>query len=218
MTVRAVVDPPDLPELEPERLDALDPSGGLELSGALVDGSGQEPLVVQRVRITESELRGVTLAAPTPVAVSLVDVVLRDCDLSNLDARGISMRRCEVHDSKLLGVRASEGTVQDLRVTDCAMLLASFADTELRHVVFERVNLAEASFMRARLEAVEFIDCGLTGADFRGARLKRCVIRGASLDGVIGVDSLAGVTMPWSDVVASAAALAASLGIAVEAD
>ncbi len=65
---------------------------------------------------------------------------------------------------------------------------------------------------------MSFEGCDLTGADFRGARLKECTIRGTSLDAVVGVESLRGLTMPWTDLVGSVAALAAALGIAVEAD
>ncbi len=81
---------------------------------------------------------------------------------------------------------------------------------------FERVDLSETSFMEAQLENVTFIDCKLAGTDFRRAKLKSCVIRGTSLDGILGVDSLWGVSMPWVDVVDSAGALAAALGIRVE--
>jgi hypothetical protein len=63
---------------------------------------------------------------------------------------------------------------------------------------------------------VTFIDCKLAGTDFRRVKLKSCVILGTSLDGVLGVDSLRGVTMPWVDVVDSAGALAAALGIRIE--
>ena len=212
------VDPPDLPELEPRQLPTGGQIGDLELEGALVERSGLEPLSVDRVRIAESELRGVTLEAGEAPGLSLTDAVLRACDLSNLDARGATIRRSEVHQSRMLGFGVSEGTVEDLRVVDTSLVLASFAFARLRNVVFERVNLAEASFMQARLDAVEFLDCALTGTDFRGAQLTGCVIRGASLEGVMGVDSLAGLTMPWTDVVASAAALASALGIAIEAD
>jgi uncharacterized protein YjbI with pentapeptide repeats len=72
--------------------------------------------------------------------------------------------------------------------------------------------------MHARLESVAFVDCRLEGADFRDAKLAGCAIRGASLDGVLGVESLRGLRMPWPDVLSSAAALAAALGITIEAD
>jgi uncharacterized protein YjbI with pentapeptide repeats len=214
MAGAVIVDPPDLPELERRQLPASGDIGDLQLEGALVERSGAEPLSVNRVRIAESELCGVTLEAGQAPGLRLTDALLRECDLSNLDARGGSIRRTEVRRSRMVGFNVSEGTLEDLRVVDTSLALASFAFARLRNVVFERVNLAEASFMQARLQAVEFIDCTLAGTDFRGAQLHGCVIRGSSLDGVLGVDSLAGLMMPWADVVASAAALE----IAVEAD
>ncbi len=218
MAAMLIVDPPDLPALEPRQLAASGEVGELALAGALVARAGLEPLRASHVQITESELRGVTLDARGVPGLSLTDVVLRDCDLSNVDGRGGLIRRVECRESRLVGFGLSEGKIQDLRVVDCSLMLASFAFAGLRSAVFEGVNLTEASFMQARLEAVQFIDCNLAGADFRGAKLRDCVIRGSSLDQVLGVESLSGVSMPWSDVVGSAAALASALGIAIESD
>ena len=214
------IDPPDLPDepdLQPHAL-ALDDAGGLVLDGALVAPPSAEPVRAARVVIKESELRGVTFQAPAATALELRDVRLSGCDLSNVEAPEPSIWRVEVADSRLLGFRAAGGDVRELRVTDSSLALATFAFARLRNVVFERVDLTEASFMEARLDRVEFIDCRLAGTDFRGATLNVCAIRGASLDGVVGIESLRGVRMPWSDIVGSAAALAAGLGIQVESD
>jgi uncharacterized protein YjbI with pentapeptide repeats len=171
---------------------------------------------VRRIRVTESELRLVAVEANDVPGLRLSDVVLRGCDLSNVDGREGSLRRVEIHGCRLVGFGLAGGTVQDLRVLDGSLALASFAFSKLRNTVFERVDLAEVSFMEARLEAVAFIDCKLAGADFRGATLKACTIRGTPLDGILGIDCLKGVVMRWEDVLASAAALAAALGILVE--
>lgn len=128
------------------------------------------------------------------------------------------MRRVEIHGSRLLGFALTEARVADLSVLDGGMSYASLARSRLERVVFERVNLREASFMEARLRSVAFIDCDLAGADFRGAKLEACTMRATTLEGVIGVESLAGLTMAWPDLVASAAALAAALGISAEAE
>jgi uncharacterized protein YjbI with pentapeptide repeats len=204
---------PDLPELEPQDLPA---DGDLVLSGALVDGTGGEPVPARRIRLRESELRGITVQADHIPGVELVDAVLRDCALANLDARGAFLRRVQVERSRLVGLSLGEADIADLLVRDSSLELASFAGAQLRGVRFEGVNLNDASFMDARLEAVEFVDCRMSGADFRGARVRSAAIRGASLDGVLGVESLRGVRMPWGDVLASAGALAAALGISVE--
>ena len=132
-------------------------------------------------------------------------------------ARGRS-RRTELRDSRLVGFSLSEGKLADVQVQGTTLAYASFAHAQLRRVVFERVILREASFLEATLTAVEFLSCGLEGADFRGARLTDCVMRGSSLEGVVGVESLRGLTMPWEDLVGSTGALASAFGIAVEPD
>jgi uncharacterized protein YjbI with pentapeptide repeats len=207
------VAPPDLPELEPT---AVERSGVVELSGALVQHDGADPVPASRLRLIESELRGVTLEAGHVPGLTLRDVILRDCALSNVDGREGQITRVEIHHSQLVGFGCSRSRVQDLRVTDSSLQLASFALARLQRVVFEGVQLAEASFENARLQSVQFIDCRLAGADFTGATLTGCAIRGASLDDVIGIASLRGVRMPWPDVLGSAAAMAAVFGIEIE--
>jgi uncharacterized protein YjbI with pentapeptide repeats len=209
------VQPPDLPELEPQTLNG---SGALELSGALVQRDGDDPVRASQVSISESELRGVVLDAGIVPGLTLRDVILRDCGLSNVDAREGVIGRVEVHRSQLVGFGASQARIRDLRVIDSSLQLASFALSRVQNAVFERVNLTEASFLNTRLEEVEFTDCRLSGADFRGATLTGCAIRGCSLDGVVGIDSLRGVRMPWVDVLASAAAMADALGIEIGSD
>jgi uncharacterized protein YjbI with pentapeptide repeats len=208
------VAPPDLPELEPASLSG---SGPVELSGVLVQRDAGDPVAASGVRIIESELRGVTLHAEHVPGLTLRDVVLRDCGLSNLNGREGQLTRVEIHRSQLVGFGCSGGRIQDLRVIGSSLQLASFAHSRLRRVVFDGVQLSEASFERARLDGVQFIDCRLAGADFTGATLTGCAIRGSSLDGVIGISSLRGVRMPWPDVLESAAAMAGTLGIEIEA-
>jgi uncharacterized protein YjbI with pentapeptide repeats len=206
---------PDLPELEQVPLTAS--AGAVDLSGALVAGDGS-PVAATRLQVRESELRGVVLEPNTVPGLTLADVILHDCGFSNLDGREGRLTRVEVHRSQLVGFGLSRGDVRDLRVVDSSLQLASFASATLRNVVFERVNLAEASFMHARLESVAFVDCRLQGADFRHVKLAGCLIRGTSLDGVLGVEAMRGLRMPWPDVLASAGALAVALGIDVESD
>jgi uncharacterized protein YjbI with pentapeptide repeats len=210
------VAPPDLPEFE-ACVTALTASDeGLILDRVRLELDLADKVAAAPMQISEAEIRGLAVQAGLSPGMRLTDVVFRRCDLSNVDGREGSLNRVEFTGSKLIGFSVASGRAWDLRVTDCTMSLASFAFTGLRDVVFERVNLREASFVEARLEGVEFIDCQLEGTDFRRAKLKNCAIRGSALDAVVGIESLKGVTMPWSDVVASAAALAHAVGIRVE--
>ncbi len=207
---------PDLPKLERRSLSATGTDGTLDLTGALIEPDGSPPVRARRIRIRESELRGVEFEAGSAPGLMVVDAILRDCNASNIDAREGSIRRAEIDRSRLVGFGLTKGEVQDLKIADSTLAMASFTAARLRGVSFERVNLSEVSFMDARLEAVEFVDCDLSGTDFRRARFKACAIRGSSLEDVLGVESLKGVRVPWQDLIASTGALAAALGIEVD--
>lgn len=214
---RVAPKPPDLPELS-DAAPGTGTAGELTVSGVRLRGGEHGGLSVSRLRIEESELDGVAIEAGDLDGLLLSDVVLRDCDLSNVHSHEGSIRRTVIRGSRLVGFTVTEGRLQDLHALDTTMAYGSLAHCELKRVVFERVVLREASFLGARLQSVAFVACELAGADFRGASLGACTMRGSSLEGVIGVESLRGLQMPWSDVVGSAGALAAALGITVEPD
>jgi len=207
--------PPELPELLAYELPGDGEADELVVSEALVEHS-EAPITSRRIRVEESALHRVTIGAGTLTELVLRDARLADCDLSNVTARRGEIRRAELTNARLVGFALGEGAIEDLRVTGGTMMLASLAQTTLRRVAFKDVNLREASFAQARLISVTFDDCDLRGADFRGVSLVDCTMRGTTLDGVAGVESLRGLTMPWTDLVGSVGALAASLGISVE--
>ena len=204
---------PDLPPLTRVGLD--DAAGGeeLTLSGAEVVG-GQ--IGARRIRLTECDLRGVTIAGPQTPGLALRDVTARDCALANVDAHDAQWSRVQLSTCRLVGLSLQRGDLRDVAIADSTLQLASFAGARIRDAVLRGVNLTDTSFMGARLQGVVFEDCTLSGTDFRDARLEGCAIRGSSLDEVLGVQSLRGVRMPWSDVLASAGALAAALGIRID--
>ena len=169
-----------------------------------------------RLRHEDAELEGERLG-PGPADLRLLDVALRDCDLSNVDAAGGTIVRVEARGSRLTGIALEDGEVRGSRFSGCTLSLASLARSTVREVRFEDCDLREASFMGARLIGVSFDRCRLEGADFREAQIVApTAIRGSSLDGVLGLESLRGLRMPWEDIVGSAGALAAELGIEVE--
>ena len=214
---RVTPKPPALPPaLEPLDLSILVAGGPLRVSGALLAGGEVPPSCAPGLLVEESRLQTVTVAPADSPGLLISDAVLIGCDLSNVAARGGSLRRVEVRDCRLVGFALNEGKAVDLRVSDTTLAYASFAFSKLERVVFERVILREATFLQASLAGVEFIGCDLAGADFRGAAMSSCTVRGSTLEGVVGVESMRGLTMPWADLLASAAALAGALGIAIE--
>ena len=84
MTDVSALQAPDLPELDEVTLPAA--AGAIDLSGALVVGDGGA-VQAERIRVRESELRGVVLEPATVPGLTLADVIMRDCGMSNVDGR-----------------------------------------------------------------------------------------------------------------------------------
>src|ERR1700689_263688 len=103
MAEPVAVTAPALPELEELEL----PDGGdldeLELVEVLVERHGRDALASARVRVEESELRGLTLREGIATELVLRDARLSGCDLSNLRVRSADIRRVEIEESRLVG-------------------------------------------------------------------------------------------------------------------
>ena len=78
--------------------------------------------------------------------------------------------------------------------------------------------LSEASLTEAEAREAVFECCDLTDADPSDARFESVELSGCRLDGIRAPERLRGVTMPWDDLLANAAVLAAAAGIRVRAD
>ncbi len=202
--------PDDLVDGEPE-----EHSGGVVIEECRVRRAAHDPLAAHAVRIVSADVGGLGLEGGE-VELHVRDALLADCDLSNVQARGAHLHRVAWRGCRLVGLGLIESELESVRFTDGTLMLASFGHSRLHRSVFEGVDLREASFVGADLTQVIFDRCVLEGADFRSARLSACEIRGSSLDGVLGISSLRGVRMPAADVVASAAAMAAELGIEID--
>lgn len=166
----------------------------------------------------DEAIEGLDLAGRDEPNLRLLDVELRSPDLANLRAHGGTIMRSTITGGRLTGASWYGGSAGDVVLRDCKADVAGFALTRLARVLFERCDLRDSDFTGARLTDVAFRDCDLTRADFAEVRFDRCYMIRCTLDGVrLGTD-LAGLTMPWSDIVGAAAVLAGALGLQIEDD
>ena len=98
---------------------------------------------------------------------------------------------------------------------DCRLDLASFRHSVLERVAFRDCRLEEADFYGATLRSVSFERCVLVRATFSNAGFERCELRDCELEGLVGVERLAGIRMPLADVIQIAGLLATAAGIQV---
>lgn len=168
-----------------------------------------------RISARTARLRTVDLAGARLTHLSALDVVVEGSNLANLEAVGASLVRVRFSGCRLTGVRLVESLLRDVHFVDCRIELGSFHASRLQQVTFEDCVLTQADLLDSVLTSVRFHDCALEGTDFRGARLYGCELRRSSLAGAHGIDRLAGLAMPWPDIVEQAGVWAGALGIEV---
>ena len=211
--------PPAPPRLPPALEPASLPAGAalddgrwtaVELEGASLAGIEARSLDFEEARLVACDLGAARLSR-----LGLLDCELVRCNLANLVARDSSMTRVVCADSRLTGFQWPEGDARDVLLRDCRADLASFRFATLQRTTFAGCVLRDADFQGARLESVCFLDCDLSGASFAGARFERSELRGCRLDGLRGVEGLAGAALEWPAIVELAGTFAAALGVRV---
>jgi uncharacterized protein YjbI with pentapeptide repeats len=181
------------------------PSGGTEEAEELAD-----ELAVG------VELDGADLAESRRAPLTVIDSVLRRCDLSAAVWQQVTVRQTELLDCRALGLRLSVDLAQDVYVSGCR-----FGDAVLR---VERVRgllaFAGCDFTDAvvggDLSAAIFTDCTFAGAEFAATAADGCDLRGSRLAGSRGLLTLRGARVTADQTLAVAARLAAEAGLAVE--
>lgn len=147
-----------------------------------------------------------------------LDRTREDEDLANLALRKEELYRCAFARCRMTGLQVPEGSLTDVRFTDCRVDLAALRFAELTRVTFERCVLRELDLTEARLQDVLFDACDLRLAEFGGARASRLELRNCDVDGLAGVDGLRGALVSWPDAMALLGPLVAGAGLVVLED
>ena len=145
--------------------------------------------------------------------LNLVDVEVGRENLANLRAPGGRLTRVTFDGTRLTGLVLNDARLTDVKFAGCRIDLASFGGSGLERVIFEDCLLAQTDFLESRLKGVRFERCDMRRADLRGARMRDCVLRGCTLDELLGVEALRGAKLPWADIVTQAGLFAGALGI-----
>ena len=154
-------------------------------------------------------------AEPAAELGDLADSVASDLDWANRQARGIVVRRAEVHRCRLTGSELAEATLSDVTFADSRLDLVGLRMANLERVVFRDCRMAECDLYETSLTDVLFERCELREATFIGARLRRVELRGCGLAGLRGAEALRGARMPWNDVLENAPLFATALGVEI---
>jgi uncharacterized protein YjbI with pentapeptide repeats len=211
-----------VPPAPPDVLDDLAPLG--EVPKELRDAQMQEcdwrdlDLMGRDARgleLVESRVQGVDLAGAALRRATFRDVLIMGGDWANIDATEVVIRRAELSGLRLTGAILAGAGIRDARFSECRFDLCSMRFATLDQVRFEECRMEEVDFYEATLKSVAFIDCDLSRAMLAKATLERSEMRGCELRGINGADRLRGVSMPWLDILRSAAVLADGVGVRI---
>ncbi|WP_404959384.1 pentapeptide repeat-containing protein [Streptomyces sp. 147326] len=205
-----------LPELVAWEGGGLEPDGDYDgLEFADLDLAGQEGI---GARFMDCAVRRCVLDEAGLSKARVLDSVLEGVRGVGTDLSGASLRDVELVDARLGGVQLHGALLERVVVRGGKIDYLNLREARLKDVVFEGCVLVEPDFGGAVLERVEFRDCALRGADFSGVRMQDVDLREATELGIArGVDALAGAVISPAQLFDLAPALAAQLGLRVEA-
>ena len=163
-----------------------------------------------------ASLDGLDLAGSRREPLSLVDSVLRRCDVSAAVWQAVTLRQVEVLDCRARGLRLSVDLAQDVYLSGCRFDQATLRVERVRGlVVFDGCVFTDA-VVGGDLSSVVFTDCGFDEAEFAATRAAGCDLRSSRLAGARGLLTLRGARITGDQSVAIAARLAAESGFLVE--
>ncbi len=160
------------------------PDGGIERSECYkgLNLVGQPFDHADGVSFAESRIQRASFSGLQLLRLSLDDVLVGDCDLSNTDWSQAGFRRVIVENCRLAGFKLNRARIQQTVFRDCQGKYMQFDEAAFKEVRFERCALIDVNFDGADLRGAVFIDCDLQGATFDKAKLERTDFRGANVE------------------------------------
>ena len=164
------------------------------------------------------ELDGVDLVETRRSPLTLVDSVLRRCDLSAAVWQAVTARQVELLDCRALALRLSVELAQDVYVEGGRFDAAVLRIARVRGlVVFDGCTFTDAT-VGGDLSAVVFTGCAFDNAEFAATAADGCDLRGSRLGGARGLATLGGARLTADQTVTIAPRLATELGFTVTPD
>ncbi|MDR3633768.1 MAG: pentapeptide repeat-containing protein [Isosphaeraceae bacterium] len=207
--LHAVLDEVDL---SPEALESLgephgagpwrDPeSGGINLSGADLQGASLRNADLRRGCLSNADLRGALMGGAKLSAARLDGADLRRADLAGADLAGAALGQADLRGAMLEETDLRAATLRFAKLGDAVLEEARLAkadlwgadfdgadltNADLRGALLEEAHLARADLTNANLQETilrraDLREAKLVGADLRGATLGNAVLRGAVL-------------------------------------
>jgi uncharacterized protein YjbI with pentapeptide repeats len=210
-----VIDQPDVADEELEPWTAEPLGSGFVIEDARVADADWGEVRAAGGRVLRSRLDGVRCGAARMRSLRLVDVIVRDADLSNADWGSAALHRVVFERCRMTGFNGSGLEAESVVLRECGLDLANLRGASLRAVAFDDCGLDDADLSGATLREVRFEHSRLRRVMIDGLRLQRVDFRGSQLDPDGDITALRGAIVDSLQIVELGPLLARGLGITV---
>ena len=209
----------EVPALPP-KLTALDADGlraqpehadvelvDLELAAEHLTGLSLETVRVKGCRLEGAELRRLRCRR----------VVFDTCDFANSRWLDCELGDVAFLDCRFTGASIAAGRLDGVVVRECLLRLAKLSHLGRPHALLDACDLRGALLMESDLSDIRFAACDLGDAELFNVDLRGSDLRDNELGGLRGVGCLRGATIDALQLLTLGPALAAHVGLVVEA-
>jgi uncharacterized protein YjbI with pentapeptide repeats len=117
-------------------------------------------------------------------SLELTDVRFENCDLSNVDFYGAIIHRTEFVNCKLMGIKLSYATLQNICIQSCNGSFALMSCTQMKRVIFEESIFENSNFQDSRFIKVQFIRCNFKLSQMSGTSLLGIDLSDSNVEGL----------------------------------
>jgi uncharacterized protein YjbI with pentapeptide repeats len=202
-----------LPELRPAGRNDLRPDSyhdGLQFEDVDLAGTSAEAAGVLECRFSGCVLDEATWRRARVSSCLLDDVRATTLDASDGKWSDVVVRRGRIGALDVHGATLAQVTFDGVRLD-----YLSLRGARATRVQFVGCRMGELDAGSAQLSAVRFVGCQIGRLALGGCQLEDADLRGAELDALDGIGSLAGAMITEAQLARLAPALAAHLGITV---
>lgn len=186
------------------------------LEGVKVERIGASGLRAGNMSVDEAFFEKVLFASAKLEKLRAADVEFRACDFSATTcAEGTFIRTC-FNNCRLMGANLSQVVFKDVVFQNCKLDMSNFRLATLKRVQFIDCVLSETDFQMSELTDVEFQNCRLEKTEFDHCKIKRADARTSQMFDIRGWQSLRGLTIDTSQLMAVAPELATELGLTIK--
>lgn len=147
--------------------------------------------------------------------LDLSDVRIERSDLAGARWEGVSARRLEIADSRLVGWRLIATFAEDVLISGCRWDSGGlFIRRAKGSIVFRDCTFAGTT-LRGDLSGFVFDACDLAGAEFGADAARKCDLRTSKLSGARGLTTLRGALITADQALSLADVFAAELGFTI---